>query len=392
MTTSSNEQAGALANLFILELGDEGTQFCGRFFADMGATVIKIEPPGGAGSRHRGPFKDGKPDPNASIYFWTYNTSKDSITLDLEREEDRDTLRSLAERADVVLEDYAPGYLDSLGLGYRQLSPDGRLVMTSVTPFGQTGPLKDWKGSDMVYWAMGGMMWNLGYDDPATPPLVAQGEITYQFAGMWAAIGTMAALAARDAIGEGQHVDVSIQEACAFGVHCYNTAAFEYQGTVTRRHDYIAHVITKDGKRVVPQILNVSADRWIAFRDWLKEQGEGEELHDLDAETLQKSTELVKQVIQGLADKRDAREMVKIGQSFGFTWAAVNAPEELLEDEQLRARNFFQDVHHPEFATSFVYGGPAAEWSEAQWRIRRRPPLLGEDNAKWVPSARRPQA
>lgn len=384
MTDSSGQDHGALSGLLILELGDEGTQFCGRFFADMGSTVIKVEPPSGAGSRHRGPFKDNKPDPNACIYFWAYNTSKDGITLDLEKEQDRNFLRQLTERADVVLDDHPPGYLDSLGLGYENLSSNPRLIMTSVTPFGQTGPLKDWKGSDLVHMAMGGPMWNLGYDDPDTPPLAPQGDISFQFAGMWAVIGTLAAIAARSQSGEGQHVDVSMQEACAFGVHTYNTAGYEYQGTEYHRHDYVPTVITKDGRRVYPQILNVTPDRWIAFRDWLKAEGLGDALHEMDAETLEGSTILVHEAIREVAEQRTALEMVTLGQSFGFTWAAVNAPEELKEDDQLVARKYFQDVYHPEHGASFVYSGPPAEWSEAKWRIRRRPPLLGEDNSKWA--------
>ena len=383
MTTQPTD-AGALTGLTVLELGDEATQSCGKFFADMGATVVKIEPPEGSPSRHRGPFKDGKPDPNASIYFWTFNTSKDSITLDLGREEDRNTVRTLAARADILLEGYAPGYLDSIGLGYEQLSAQNpRLIVTSVTPFGQTGPLKDWKSTDMVNLAMGGAMWNLGYDDPDTPPLVPQGEFSYQFTGLWAGIGTLAALMARRESGEGQHVDVSLQEACAFMVHCYNTVGYEYTGNVTHRHDIAPTVMSKDGKRIVPQILNVTPDRWIAFRDWIKERGIGPELHEMDAKTLEANMPKVREAVQEIGNRMTAREMINLGQEFGFTWAAVNAPEELMEDEQLNFRGFFPKIEHPELGASYTYAGAPALWSEAGWRIRRRPPLLGEDNAKW---------
>jgi crotonobetainyl-CoA:carnitine CoA-transferase CaiB-like acyl-CoA transferase len=370
--------------LVVLELGDEGTQWCGKYFADMGATVVKVEPRAGSPGRHRGPYKHGKPDVNASIHFWTYNTSKDSVTLDVEVEGDRALLLGMIAGADVMLEDSSPGYLADLGLDYDHLAPQfGRLIVTSVTPFGQGGPLQQWRGSDMICWAMGGAMSLVGYSDPNTPPLVPQGDFSYQLAGCWAVIGTLVALTQRESTGEGQHVDVSVQEACAFCVDGYDVSPYEYTGTVVRRRDGGAKTVTKDGKFLVPQITNVSDSRWLEFRDWLKAQGEGAELHDLDAAGMQANMEKVEEVIQGLADRRSGAELFALGQSFGFTWMVANAPEELLEDEHLRARGFFREVVHPEYGRSYTYGGPGAVWSESGWDIRARPPRLGEHNGKW---------
>ncbi len=377
---------GAFAGLVILEIGDEATQACGKYFADMGATVVKVEPPGGAPSRHRGPYKDEIPDVNASVHFWAYNTSKESVTLDLERSADRTVLRSLALEADVILEDHPPGYLDQLGVGYSYFaSALPSLIMTSVTPFGQTGPLKDWRGSDMVYWATGGAMWLVGYDDPDTPPLIPQGEISYQVAGCWACIGTLVALTDRVTTGQGQHVDVSLQEACAFLVDGYDVAPYEYAGEIRRRQEGLAGdpILTKDKKFFLPQITNVPDTRWLEFRDWLTAEGEGADLANLDAEAMRSDMPMVRHVIERLAQKRTAAELSALGQSFGFTWMAANAPEELFDDEQLNYRQFFQTVPHPEYTTAYTYGGPAALWSEAGWQIRTRPPRLGEHNAKW---------
>jgi benzylsuccinate CoA-transferase BbsE subunit len=384
--TGTADTEGAFAGLVILELGDEGTQTCGKYFADMGATVVKVEPPRGAGSRHRGPYKDDVPDVNASLHFWAHNTSKESVILDLEEPDDRAVLHSLAHRADVILEDFSPGYLDRLGIGYTQfVSIDSSLILTSVTPFGQTGPLRDWKSSDMVSWAMGGAMWLVGYPDTDIPPLLPQGEISYQAAACWAIIGTLVALTARMATGQGQHVDVSIQEACAFLVDGYDIAPYEYTGEVKGRQSGLGGdlVVTKDQKFFVPQITNVSDHRWLEFREWLKAEGEGAELHALDPDAMRADMSRLLKVIQVLAEKRTAAELSALGQSFGFTWMAANAPEELFDDEQLRFRQFFQDVAHPEFGASYLYGGPAALWSEAGWKIRSRAPRLGEHNAKW---------
>ncbi len=143
--------AGPLAGLRVLELTGEHAQFCGKLMADLGADVIKIEPPGGQETREVGPFLDDQAGPERSLYFWHYNTSKRGITLDLETEDGRRLFRQMATKADVILETFKPGYMASLGLGYddlKELNP--KLIMCSLTPFGQTGPWKDYLGSDLL--------------------------------------------------------------------------------------------------------------------------------------------------------------------------------------------------------------------------------------------------
>jgi benzylsuccinate CoA-transferase BbsE subunit len=374
-------EKGALAHLLVVELGDEGSQFTGKQLADMGATVLKVEPPSGTAARHRGPYRSGVVDVNASIYFWTYNTSKAGITLDLDREQDRAKLRGIIRRADVVLEDFEPGHLGSLGLGYPHLAAvNPRVILTSVTPFGQDGPRSRWKGGDIVAMATGGGMNLIGYADDS-PPLLPQGEISFQICGQWATMGTLAALAYRHLTGEGQHVDVSLQEAVAFGVDGYDSAPFTYMGAVSRRRGFDnVDIVTSDGKYMVPQALNVPAERWLRFRDWLKREGVGEVLWDIDGTNIDTTTPDYRSVVRDLAKTRTSNELLALGAQFGFTWMSVNAPEDLLEDPQLQHRGFFQQVEHPELDATFTYAGPASEWSEAGWRIRSRAPLLGEHN------------
>src|SRR5581483_6678569 len=185
----------ALDDLRVVEIGDRGTQYCGKLLADMGAEVIKVEPPGGVPSRHVGPFRNDVPDPNQSLLFWAFNTNKRSVVLDLEDEGARATVRRLIAGADILLEDARPGYLAGLGLGYEELaSGHPRLIYTSITPFGQTGPLAGWKGGDLIQWAMGGNMWLVGYDDPTTPPILPGGGLSWLAGGHWGAIGTLMAL------------------------------------------------------------------------------------------------------------------------------------------------------------------------------------------------------
>ena len=178
---------------------------------------------------------------------------------------------------------------------------------------------------------------------------------------------------------------MSLQEACAFLVDGYDVAPYEYAGEIRRRQEGLAGdpILTKDKKFFLPQITNVPDTRWLEFRDWLTAEGEGADLANLDVEAMRSDMPMVRHVIERLAQKRTAAELSALGQSFGFTWMAANAPEELFDDEQLNYRQFFQTVPHPEYTTAYTYGGPAALWSEAGWQIRTRPPRLGEHNAKW---------
>ncbi|MCC6175708.1 MAG: CoA transferase, partial [Chloroflexi bacterium] len=153
------EPAGALGHLRVLDLSDEKGAYAAKLLADLGADTIKLEQPGGDPTRQFGPFVDDRPDPNRSLFFYHYNTNKRGVTLDIERTEGQRLLRDLVQRADIVVESFSPGYLAERGLGYTDLaSINPRLVMASITPFGQYGPHAHFKGSDLVAWAMSGYM------------------------------------------------------------------------------------------------------------------------------------------------------------------------------------------------------------------------------------------
>ena len=178
MTTSANS---ALSDIIILDLCDEKGQLIGKLLGEMGARVIKIEPPEGDGARTVGPFRGDAPDKNGSLHFWAFNMAKEGITLDIASAKGAEMLRRLVEKADVLLESHDPGYLESLGLGYPELSAvNPALVMTSLTGFGQDGPYRDYKTSDLVAMAMGGIMHSCGYDDlPGSPPIRPSGGHGY---------------------------------------------------------------------------------------------------------------------------------------------------------------------------------------------------------------------
>ena len=212
--------------------------YCGKLFADLGADVVKVEPQGGDPMRGRGPFygdheQSDVPLPERSLYWWHYNTSKRGITLDLENAEGQELFKRLAQVADIVLESFTPGYLQSVGLGWEtlhRLNPS--LILTSITPFGQTGPYSHFKAPDIVGQAMGGVMNQVGLPD--RPPYLIGVEMGFWTASALAADGTMLALTYRDIGGEGQHVDSSMQQSMALGTGSA-MAYYEVDGRIVHR-------------------------------------------------------------------------------------------------------------------------------------------------------------
>ncbi|MDO8672812.1 MAG: CoA transferase, partial [Dehalococcoidia bacterium] len=203
---------GPLSPYRVLELPGEAGLMCGKIMADLGADVIKIEPPGGDPSRSVGPFYHDEPDPEKSLYWFALNTNKRSITLDLQSNDGRDVFRRLVRTADFAIERFPPGQLDQSGIGFSSLQEiNPRLILASITPFGQTGPYAGYKGSDIVAWAMGGYMHLCGEPDRA-PLRISLAPQAYFHASAAAAAGCLIAHHYRERTGCGQHVDQSMQQ------------------------------------------------------------------------------------------------------------------------------------------------------------------------------------
>jgi crotonobetainyl-CoA:carnitine CoA-transferase CaiB-like acyl-CoA transferase len=204
---------GMLSAYRVLDLTNQNGYLCGKMLGDMGADVIKIESPRGDSGRKTGPFYQQIPDQEKSLYWFAYNLNKRGITLDIETTDGRQILSRLIKKADFIIESFDPGYMDSLGLSWEKIHEiNPRIVMTSITPFGQTGPYKDFKGSDLVVMAMSGLMYITGNPDSA--PLRISFPQAFLLASAHAAASSMIAHYYRETSGEGQHVDVSAQE-CA---------------------------------------------------------------------------------------------------------------------------------------------------------------------------------
>ncbi len=374
----------ALAGLRILDLTDLKGALCAKLFGDMGADVIKIEPPDGDAMRRIGPFLDGKPHRDRSLLFWFYNTSKRGITLDLNQKAGQELLEQLVAKTDILVESAAPGTLAQLGLGYadlKQVQPN--LVFTSITPFGQTGPYKEYRSSDMVAEALGGMLWTNGFPDE--PPLQGMGLQAYHSASFFAAIGTLSALWARDAIGEGQWVDVSMQEAVAGAVE--HVAPFYHQGLgIEKRRGslhwsrYFRVAECRDG-----YVMHCSLGDWTSLVEWVKGDGQGHDLEDPQWEDLTYRKEHAEHLFDMLDDwakDYSVAELMEGAQLRRIPYAMVRPPEALVDDPQLNDRGFFSDIEHPELGRTLQYPGGPIHFTTTPWRIARRPPLLGEHNAE----------
>ncbi len=399
MTTAQPEDtlAGPLAGLRVLELTSEPAQFCGKLMADLGADVIKVEPPGGEETRNIGPFLDDQADPERSLYFWHYNTSKRGVTIDITKPSGQEIFRNLAATAALVLESYPAGRMSELGLGYEILSANNpSLIMCSVTPFGQDGPWRDYQTSDLLHLAAGGQMASSGYDPedvPDAPPIAPGGGNAWHIASHYAYIGILAALYHRDFTGEGQYIDVSVHEACSRTTEGA-IAIYLSTGDVVRRHTgrhaspdespKIQHA-TKDGGWIntTRSGSNLTTARVKILAEWMDSHGLAQDLLDekyQDPAVVLQSDQHFAAVLREFFANMPLVEAYEGGQELNFPWGAVRTMGEIVDDPHLADRGFFVPVEHPELGREITYPGPAAIYNGSPWRIYRRAPLIGEHN------------
>ena len=390
---------GPLAGLRVLELADETGQFCGKLLGDLGAEVIKIEPLGGEPSRQVGPFLGDIPHPERSLAFWYYNTSKRGITLDLESVEGRQLFGRLATTSDIILETFRPGFLPSLGLDYEFLSKQNRgLIMCSLTPFGQTGPWRDYLSSDLLHMAAGGEMASSGYDEsdlPNASPIAPGGGNAWHMGCHFAYMAIMAALVYRTGSGQGQYIDASIHEACALTTEAA-IANYVYRGEVLRRQTGRHHAAgptprtqfrAKDGNYVCALVGGRLNPKYVGeLADLLDINGMAGDLRDpkyQDPAVIAGNTShIIDELVANFIASLPAEEVYRAAQERGFTWGAVRPSEALLDDPHLHDRGFWKEVEHPELGRSFVYPGEAAIYNGSPWRISKRAPLIGEHNVE----------
>ena len=394
-TKNGAPQAAPLTGMRVLELADEKGQFCGKLMADLGAEVIKIEPAGGEGTRSVGPFLDDVPHRDRSLSFWHYNTSKQGITLNLNTSDGRELFKKLADTADVILETFNAGYLPSLGLGYEDLvKTNPRLIMCSLTDFGQTGPWRDYLSSDLLHLAAGGQMGCSGYDpvdDPEQIPIAPGGGNAWHTGSHYAYMAIMAALMYRTDSGQGQYIDASVHDACALTTEMHvNTYIYQNQVVLrqTGRHaaatpNAVAQLRCKDGKYVNASASRVTFRQFPTLVKWMDSHGLADNLTDeryQDSSVFNSEVAHIEKVVENFVASLSRDEIAHGGQELGFNWGAVRTPDELIDEGHLNDRGFWVDVAHPELGKTFKYPGAAGIYNGSPWRISSRAPLVGEHN------------
>ena len=386
----TDSDTGMLAPYRVLDLTDETGQPCGKLLADLGADVIKIEPPGGDPARRRGPFVDDEPDLERSLYWLAYNANKRSLTLDLGAATDRARFKRLAASADVVIESFAPGRLAALGLGYAALATiNPGLVLVSISPFGQHGPYRDYKAPDIVIWAMSGLM-SIAGETEGPPAHLSDNAQSYMAVSGDAAIGALLALEQRRQTGHGQHVDVSMQEAVI-------RSTFQ----ITASWDMLGRNLPRDNRPVTTKlqwmwpcrdghvlwIFSVgpgARDRKAGFFTWLQETGQGAALLEMDWDRLQPDTmstaewNAISNATRQLFSNFTKAELYEAAITHRFTLYPSATMDETLANQQLLARGFWQDLEHPQLGRTVRYPGAFAKATLTPPRVRRRAPLLGE--------------
>lgn len=370
----------------IIELGDlVAAPYCAKLLADMGAQVIKIERPGsGDTARGRGPFLDDVPNQETSGLFLYVNTNKLGITLDLQSEAGRQIFKELVKQADVLIEDRAPGEMDALGLGYQSLSQiNARLVMVSITPFGQTGPYRDYKAYPLNTFHGGGE----GYLTPGgsveleRPPLQVGRYVGEYESGISAAVATLIAVYHQLSGGAGQHVDVSKQEAL-IPLNLQDIPMWANLGVVvtraTRGWRIAGSFPCKDG---YIEFAPNRPEEWDAFMELLgsPEWARDERLKDR-AYREEHATEL-KQLIEPLLMQFTKEEIYRLAQARHCPIAPYHGCDEIVNSEQLKARGFFTEIEHNQTGP-LKYPTAPYQFSRTPVRFERAAPLLGEHNVQ----------
>jgi len=395
---SLDDRVGLLAPYRVLDLTDNSGWLCGRILGDLGADVVKIEPPGGDPGRRGGPFYRDDPDPSKSLAWFAYNANKRGITLALDTGPGQRLLRRLAQRADFLIESSPPGYLDARDLGYRALREANlRLVYTSITPFGQSGPYAHYRASDLIAMAMSGFMSLVG--EPGRPPLRVSLPQAAMWTGMHAAAGTLIAHHYREATGRGQHVDVSMQASVLWAL-----------ANAPANWSLLREDLHRGGSRIVGRSMTGARMRAIyRCRDghinfifyggeagkrsnegmvqWMAELNEAPEwLRQKDwgafnvASSGQEEIDQLERPFVEFLSRRTKAEFAAESLKRGILGYPVADVRDIRDDPQLEARDFWQPVKHPELDATITYPGAFARFSAPACRIARRAPGIGEHN------------
>ena len=360
--------------------------YCTKLLADYGADVIKIEKPGeGDPARRLGPFFNDEPHPEKSGLFLHLNTNKRGITLNLKSETGRRIFKELVKDVDILVESFRPRVMPSLGLDYKTLEEiNPRLVMTSISNFGQTGPYRDFKGSELIFQGFGGYMYLIGTSD-REPVKKAGNVIQYQL-GLMASVATMVAFYGAQVREYGDHVDIDgvREELTSIDGKAYMMTTYQYTGHVHRRKEIESPLVRvcKDGYVFIvtagpatgtlffPGIAKMLKLTPAEVAEW----GRPEIWNDPV-----KAGEFDQRFLQPWLLERNMMEIVREAQAAGVMSTPFNTPGTLLNDPHFREREYWKEIDHPAVGR-LTYPGAPFRMDEGGWQIRRPAPLLGQHN------------
>lgn len=390
-------QRAALSGLRVLDLTGNGLQYCGKLFAQLGADVILVEPRYGSRSRREGPFLDDKPHPERSLTFAYFNQGKRGIVLDLDTPDGQRIFRELAQTADLLIEAESVGAMTRRGLDAPSLSAHTRrLVVCSITAFGQSGPYSRHHAEDLTLLAMGGLLYLAGDADAA--PMAAHGGQALLAGAQFAAVASMAALLQAESCGMGQLLDVSIQEAVSMALE--NAVQFyDLERTIRTRKGSEQRqagsglFACKDGMVYLMAGGLASSRFWHATAEWMIEGGApGAEslLGNEWAEQSYLESDEGKRRFAGVfgpfAADRTKAELYEQGQARRIPICPLNTTADLVESRQLRHRNHFQTTLHQFSGRSFEVPGAPYHLSATPWGLGSPAPTLGQHTCEIMSS------
>ncbi|HEY3152782.1 MAG TPA: CoA transferase [Candidatus Binatia bacterium] len=375
----TNTPTSLLSGYRVLDLSSSMGAFCGKLLRDLGMDVIKVEPREGDATRREAPFAKGDTDREGSLRFAYLNAGKRSITLDIAAENSRKLLLDLVARSDIVLEDFTPGYLSTRNLGYEVLlERQNKLILVSLSGFGQDGPYAQFKTPDIVGNAMGGLLYISG--DPQMTPCNPPETQSYYYASLFASYGVMLALWQREMRGIGAWIDASIQASMALHEH----VAFNYsaEGRVMKRagsqhqHNAPANLFQCKNGWIA---LFVTQNHWpILLKVWEDHDPALDDPKWINSNLRRQNADYINAQVTSFTSRFLKEDLAELMQKNGIPGLPVNSPSDFIKDPHIQAREFFGIVKHPVLGT---FAQPGCPFMVDGKRDAPSPaPLLGQHN------------
>jgi benzylsuccinate CoA-transferase BbsE subunit len=383
-THNPGTEKDLLHGLTVIDLADGGAAFCGKLLGDLGARVIKIEPPRGAAGRSKPPFVQSTNGDRKSLSYIYFNADKSAVSLSLSHPDGIRIFHRLLKKADIVVESFTPGYLDQLGIGYDTIIAEyPELIMASISGFGQSGPNKSHVSCDLIAAATGGLAYITG--SSRTPPRAPVGEQSYYAASLYAAIGILLALQGRRISGRGSHIDISLQEA-ALGILDHVMPRYFHESEVATRRggrhwdNLFAVLPCKDGYIHLTPLLN-----WDTLVEWLDSEDMARDLMApkwRDESYRVTRVDHIIEVMTGWTRLHTVQELFERGQLMGFPWAPVYSLDGVVSNPQLEDREFWTRIAGEDPTSAIRFPGMPYKFNSTRDRTCNEAPQIGEHNSR----------